>query len=270
MSKAELVLLVVIDGLRPDGILQARAPHLNHLTAHGACSLTAQTVMPSITLPTHMTMFHSLHPDQHGVTSNRYKSPSEPVPGLMELARAGGRKTAAFYSWEELRDLWRPGQVDTSAFINIYSKPARDFDMEVAQAAADAIPRERPAFSFVYLGMVDEIAHKAGWMTPEYLQAVEQADAALGFLLGRLREANLLTRTAILVQADHGGHDRNHGSPIPEDMTIPWILSGPGVRQGCQLNGGVSILDTAPTLAHLMDLPAPAAWQGRVIEEALE
>jgi hypothetical protein len=51
-------------------------------------------------------------------------------------------------------------------------------------------------------------------------------------------------------------------------MTIPWVLAGPGVRAGHALEGAVSLLDTAPTLAHLMGLTAHADWEGRVVAEA--
>ena len=33
----------------------------------------------------------------------------------------------------------------------------------------------------------------------------------------------------IIVTADHGGHEDFHGTWLPEDMTIPWAVIGPGV-----------------------------------------
>jgi arylsulfatase A-like enzyme len=74
----------------------------------------------------------------------------------------------------------------------------------------------------------------------------------------------------VLLHSDHGGHDWTHGTDQPEDMTIPWILSGPRVRSGSTLDAPVSLLDSAPTVAHLLGLPAPLEWEGRVVEEALE
>ena len=32
--------------------------------------------------------------------------------------------------------------------------------------------------------------------------------------------------TAASMTADHGGHNRNHGDDVPEDMTIPVVLKG--------------------------------------------
>ena len=32
--------------------------------------------------------------------------------------------------------------------------------------------------------------------------------------------------------ADHGGHDRTHGTDSPEDMTIPFIIKGKNFKVG--------------------------------------
>ena len=128
----------------------------------------------------------------------------------------------------------------------------------------------RPDFTFVYLGLVDELAHRHGWMSEEYFEAMEGADAAVGHVLNRLEEAGLSEKTACLLLSDHGGHEHSHGSDQPEDMTIPWILAGPGIRRGCRLEKPVRIYDTAPTIARLLKLEPPEAWQGQAITEAWE
>ncbi len=74
----------------------------------------------------------------------------------------------------------------------------------------------------------------------------------------------------VLVHADHGGHERTHGTDSPEDMTIPWILAGPGVRAGHELQTPVGLLDTAPTLARLLGVQPDAQWEGKVVEEAFQ
>jgi arylsulfatase A-like enzyme len=71
----------------------------------------------------------------------------------------------------------------------------------------------------------------------------------------------------IIVQSDHGGHDRGHGTEMPEDMTIPWLAAGPGIRSGHPITAQVSLLDTAPTVARLLGVTPPREWEGRVVEE---
>jgi arylsulfatase A-like enzyme len=98
-------------------------------------------------------------------------------------------------------------------------------------------------------------------MSPEYLAQVQSADRALETVLKSLPADN-----SILLQSDHGGHDRGHGTDLPEDMTIPWIVTGPSIRHNHEIAEAVSLLDTAPTLARLLGIAPDPAWQGHAID----
>ncbi len=271
MAAVERVILFVVDGMRPDAMLAANAPNMRRLMEEGAYALEAQTVMPSITLPTHLSMFYSIPPEAHGVQSNLYRPfPDGSPPGIAEVVRSAGKRAAFYHSWEPLRDLARPGALIESRFVDIYSYPLDQVDAMVGRMAAEGIATARPDFAFVYLGVPDEVAHKFRWMSPEYLESIAWADSALGYVLNQLEAAGLLETTACLLTADHGGHEHRHGSDSAEDMTIPWILTGAGARRGVKLQTPVSILDTAPTIATLLGLDLPSGWQGKVIREALE
>jgi arylsulfatase A-like enzyme len=79
--------------------------------------------------------------------------------------------------------------------------------------------------------------------------------------------AALPTDIHLLVQADHGGHERSHGTEMAEDMTIPWIVAGPSIRRGHTIARPVSLLDTTPTLARILGISAHRDWEGNVVEE---
>ncbi|MFX0017859.1 MAG: alkaline phosphatase family protein [Promethearchaeota archaeon] len=52
-------------------------------------------------------------------------------------------------------------------------------------------------------------------------------------------------------------------------VSAPLILNGPGIESGIKLNKIVNLIDVAPTLAHLLQIPKPAESQGRIIDEIL-
>ena len=81
----------------------------------------------------------------------------------------------------------------------------------------------------------------------------------------QLEEANLLDRYFILVQSDHGGHGKSHGTDLPEDLTIPWIAAGAKIKRAGEIQEPVRIFDTAPTLAQVLDLPLSEDWEGQPI-----
>ena len=254
------LIFFVIDGARPDAFLIARCPNIQALIARGSSTLHARTVMPCLTLPCHTSLFYSVPPLRHGILSNEWVPFAHQLPGLFDQLHAAKLKAAFLYNWEPLRDLSQPGTLAFSYFRDNATTP--DGDQVIADEAARFLASERPDFAFVYLGTVDMAGHAFGWMSDEYLRQLERVDTALGTVLAAVNGTH-----TIVLQSDHGGHDRQHGLNIWEDMTIPWIAAGPQIRRTHTIAGAVSLLDTAPTIARLWNLPTPARWQGQCLNE---
>lgn len=262
MSKK--VILISIDGLRPDAITElSKRPELRPtfdwlLNKAGCYTLTGKTVFPPVTLPCHMSLFHSVPPERHGITTNTYVPPVRPVQGLFEVLAKNGKKNAMFYGWEPLRDVSRPGSLEWAEFIECYS--AEHTDVLLAQRATARIMSSAPDFVFLYMVETDDKGgHDHGWMTPEYLD----------YAFGALNEAIKLWEDfgheyTFILTADHGGHGRGHGNDIPEDMTIPMFFIGDGFMPGKDL-GEISILDIAPTICDHMGVQAPRDWEGKSV-----
>ena len=261
------VLLCSIDGCRPDGLAAAHTPVIDRLIAEGASTLRARTVMPSSTLPCHTSMLRGVPPERHGITSNTFAPLVRPVPSLMEAASSAGRKVGFFYNWEQLRDLAAPGYLDASMCYG--NAVAPETDPWVAEQAVAHFAKFDFDLVFVYFGHTDEVGHIHGWMSEPYLDAIAGADRCLGTVIDGLKAAGRWDETVTCVVSDHGGHGRSHGTDCDEDMTIPWILRGPGVRHGVELSEPVRIFDTCPTLAALLGIPLAREWDGRVVREAL-
>jgi predicted AlkP superfamily pyrophosphatase or phosphodiesterase len=254
------VVFILIDGLRPDAIEPADCPRLKDLRDRGASTMAGSSVMPSMTLPCHTSIFHSVPPERHGITINTWTPMARPLPGLFDIAKAAGKRCAFFYNWEELRDLGRPGSLELSVFHN--TSYQHDGDQIVVESAAPALAAGNFDFAFVYLGTVDVAGHYYGWMSEGYIAQIGTVDRALGTLLDALP-----AETTVVLHSDHGGHERNHGTDLPEDMTIPWMAAGPGIRAGHSIAAPVSLLDTAPTIARLLGIAPHREWEGRAVEE---
>lgn len=262
--KASHAILFMLDGCRPDALGPATSPAIWRLLERGAGCLAAQTVMPSITLPCHTSLFYSLPPAVHGVVTNDW-SPFAGATSLAEAISDAGYSTMAFYTWEQLRDLAAPGTLD-AVYYHRYSEEGMT---ALVDLAATTIAALKPTFAFVYLEATDAAGHRFGWMSPEYRAAVASSDRAVAGVLAALEEAGILDQTFVVVMADHGGHGHSHGTDSEDDMTIPVIFSGTGVRQSQTITSPVTILDIAPTLLTCLSLPVPPHWQGRIVSEAM-
>lgn len=107
---AEHVILVSIDGFRPDFYMESKwpAPNLHWMAENGVRAEGVRGVYPSVTYPSHTTLITGAKPARHGIY---YNSPFEPtgqtgawywyekeikVPTLWDAVRAKGMKSAAF------------------------------------------------------------------------------------------------------------------------------------------------------------------------------
>ncbi len=252
------VILISIDGMRPDGFLQCGNPYVQELMQKSYYGLGVQTVMPSVTLPCHMSLFHSVPPARHGISTNTYMPMVRPLDGLFERLSKYDKTCAMYYGWGPLRDVAKPESLLYAEFIQSYT--AESTDTALTDSALKRIASSRPDFVFLYMVETDEKGgHDNGWMSEAYLRRVSTALDNVR----RVVEAWGDTYT-VIITADHGGHDRGHGSDLPEDMTIPNFFLGKQFPQGVAFSGG-SILDIAPTIAKIMDVPPDPSWEGKPI-----
>ena len=251
------VILISIDGMRADGVQQCGNPYVEELKRLGSYTFDAQTVFPSVTLPCHMSMFHSVPPTRHGITTNEYVPPVRPIKGLFEQIRKAKGKSTMYYGWEPLRDVARPLSLVSAEFVNAYSAEHTDGIL------TDRMLRyldENSNVDFVFLYMVEtdeKGGHDSGWMTETYLDYINHAISNVKRVIEACGD-----RFTVIVTADHGGHDRAHGTDLPEDMTIPMFFVGKAFEAGRELHG-VSLLDLAPTIADIMGVSPAEEWEGK-------
>ncbi|HUB83727.1 MAG TPA: alkaline phosphatase [Bryobacteraceae bacterium] len=266
------LIVVGIDGLSVDGVVTARTPRLHELMGRSAWTLAARGVMPTLSSPNWASMIDGAGPEQHGITSNgilRKMVEIAPVcrdedgmfPTVFEAMRAQqpSNRQAIFHDW--------------GGFANLVEKHAPDVMEHVhpapktAETAANYWKQNHPSLMFVHLDNVDHTGHAEGWSSASYYRAVEDADSYVGLILDMLDAENALESTYVLISSDHGGRGHGHGKNSLEEIQIPWILSGPGIRPG-QLETAVYTYDTAATIAWIFGLDAPSCWVGRPVTAA--
>ncbi len=237
------VVIFLIDGLRDD--VSRQLDTLNALRQKGA-DLTALAGQPSLSLPGATVLSTGTWQEISGVTTNWY-SGKVLVDSIWAAARRSGLSTGivAGESWGTLF-----GQYIT--YGEYVGDEGDQYDNEVEQKAAALIQGSQPDLMLVHFSAVDNNGHAHGGKSPEYLAAAKEIDARIGRLLPLLQPG-----TTVVVVADHGHiATGGHGGWEPEVLSVPLILSGPGVKAGAY--GLVRQADLVPTLSALLGIPIPA------------
>ncbi len=250
------VILISIDGMRPDGLLSSGNPYIKTLESECAYTYTGQSVNPSVTFPCHFSMTHSVSPARHGILTNTYVPEVRPVAGIFEKVASVGGVSAMFYGWEPLRNIASPGSLKFATYINAYMKESGD--TALTDEALRIIGEHKPDFVFLYMVETDEKGgHDNGWMSEEYLRRISIAIDNVKRVIEAYGD-----EYSVIIMADHGGHDRSHGSTCPEDMTVPFFFRGAAFTPG-KVVDGVTLLDIAPTIAALLGIEPEREWEGK-------
>ena len=262
-TTADLVVLVSLDGLRPDVITPSmRALHKLYL--QGASPHLARTIDKSATLPSHASMVSGVDPDQHGLDFNAYR----PERGVIVeahrvLGGARGRAADRRCSWAR-----------TSSSTCLARPTDAEFKMggmlcEQAAQVRPAAPARGPQGPGV-----PALRRRGQRGPPRRLDDRRvHAGRAHGRSLSRAGHGHPggcrhdSTARCCIVTSDHGGHNRGHGTRLDVDQHIPWYAWGAGVKRG-RISRSVHTTDTAATVLAALGLSLPGGTHGQPVTEA--
>jgi predicted AlkP superfamily pyrophosphatase or phosphodiesterase len=261
----EHVILIVVDGVRPDTLVGADTPNIDNLAASGSFTWNAWTVTPSVTLSAIPSIFTGATPEVHGVTDWHGEIHAETIVEVFEEAGL----PCAIVGQDPIL-----GGYSATYCTGFYddSDPAEHF----MSIAIDLLRENDFYFIAIYDPVPDHMGHSYGSSSPEYREAIEDADYHIGRLVENLKELGVYENTLIVITPDHGMTGRSHSGGYETDMRIFSIWHGPGVKQGYDMADSIyipvygtyvahRIIDIAPTIAELVGLRPPENSEGEII-----
>jgi len=252
------VLLIGLDGVRPDALQVARTPNIDDLIKNGAFSYHAQAGQHTWSGPGWSNILTGVWEQKHGVTDNSFThSHYQRYPSVFTRVEQLRPElyTATVVSWKPLKDYLIPHADQCIVHI--------EDDHRVMNDAVSLLTNEDPDLMFVYFGNVDLVGHKHGFhptVTP-YRKEIENVDREIGCVLNALHHRTRYTRESwlILCTTDHGGTMEGHGKNIPEDRTIFYIVGGDSVPRG-RIPVTPYQVDVVPTILKHLRIPVDPTW----------
>jgi len=267
----EHVILIVVDGVRPDVLVGANTPNIDNLTASGSFTWNAWTVRPSMTVAAIPSIFTGATPEVHGVTSWEGEIYAET---FVEVFEEAGLPCAIVGE-----DAILGGYSATYCTGYYYHPRAAEHFMTMA---IDLLRENDFYFITVYDPTPDHMGHEYGHGSPQYRGAIEDVDYHIGRLVENLKELGVYEKTLIVITPDHGMTGNSHGGGYATDMRIFSIWHGPGVKENYQMVDNIyipasatydetyvahRIIDIAPTLTELAGVRRPWNAEGNVITQ---
>jgi predicted HD phosphohydrolase len=251
----ERLLVISVDGLAPRAITRSTMPNLCSLARAGGACFTARTIVPSITVPAHASMFRGVPAETHRLVDNTPLPPEGDASSFLAAARTAGRSTASVMCWLPLDGLIEADAADHRVAFAAGYDPADD--VTVTGHVRRLIDEHQPDVTLAYLVATDLAGHTHGWDSAEYIEAARLIDTRLGELI-EIAGPN----AGIVVTTDHGGVGQHHGEPVIETLETFVVVRSSAVAPGSVWTSA-SILDIAPTVADLAGAQPDPLWVGR-------
>ena len=199
------VLLIGIDGLRPDCLLFANTPNLDKLIQQSSFSFDAIINSHTLSGPSWSSIFTGKPPSFTGITSNEmvenksFKFQSDNL--FQELHKKNVDTHCVLSSWVGITTIVQ--ECKDIEFIDKEETPEND--NSIIEKTYDIIhnPSTNSQFVFSYLNSIDDYGHKYGFslQSKEYINRIEEIDSSLSKVLDQA----ILDGWTILITTDHGG-----------------------------------------------------------------
>lgn len=253
------VLILGIDGCRPDALLEAKTPSLDNLWQNGAYSFKAKTDDLSWSGVCWTGMLTGVWSDKHNVTGNQYSNPNiKEYPHFFKRVKEErpDLKTYSVVNWEPIHTILPENDA--------FAVKHRFLDCLVTSKASKILKREDVDALFVQFDNVDHAGHKTGFSptNKKYLKSIEKTDKKIGKILKALEKRKNYHNEnwLVIVSTDHGGSGTNHGESTPEHTTIFYIASGKDVEKG-EIKKQVNVIDVAVTALKHLDIEVKNEWK---------
>ena len=286
------VVLISLDTLRADrvgvyGAYRPVTPAIDALAAGSVVFTEVWAPWPE-TSGSHMSLFTSRYPSEHGVTGFINAAPAS-IELLAERLRREGYLTRAFtedggvwayagfargfsaYSEHRSPDFVYRGEAaatfaDATRWVEAHS--ARTFFLFIHTYQVHAPYAPPRDYRTLFADIPGREPNGQAGNALDYDREVRFTDDQVGAFLATLRRLGLSERTIVILTSDHGEEFGEHGGTghgrtlHREVLQVPLVVSAPGLLRAAQVTTPASLLDVAPSVLELLDLAADPEHRG--------
>lgn len=261
------VILIVLDGLNA-WTAHTYMGFLEHLIENNQCAAyTVKAELPAQSRPLYEVIQTGVPTYLNGIVSNGTVRRSK-EKSVFQLAKEAGLKTgAASYHW--VSELYNKApfdpmtdriQLDVDRTIQngmFYSEDHYP-DSHLIADGAFLIREKQTDYTLIHSMNIDDVGHKFGSQSKEYVQAAVTMDAILSnYLMDWLEKGY-----QVVVTADHGMNEYlTHNGVTDDERMVPLYVFSDKIEVGDFRETLVPQLQLAPLVCHLLGIEKSVAMQ---------
>ena len=288
------VLLIGIDGILSTCLNKIDNSVMDMMKKKGSSTMFARTAIESLSGPGWSGILCGMNTETTGVTSNEWTAPwifgkkskitpitglNKPFPCIFEEIKKQkpDARVVGFFSWDWFMNLGNmsiPDSLDKEyVCITDDLKTSIECDVEALEKAKLTIDQDFDFF-FLYIASLDISGHTDKFCSDKYVERFNQLNKAILEIFDYLKEKGIFDTTHIILTTDHGASYMTewHGEQTDDNLYVPWMIMGPGIKSNYKIENYTKNLDTSPTIMKLFGLKPNKEWRrdSEAVDEVFE
>ncbi|KAI8970385.1 alkaline-phosphatase-like protein [Mycotypha africana] len=246
---ASTVILISLDGFRPDYMERNITPHMNQLASDGIMAKYMHPVFPPSTFPNHWTLVTGLYPESHGIVANLFYDPTfDAFFSHTDSSITSDQKwwkgqsiwtTCKFNNKRSGSIMWPGAEANMFApdlVIGFNDTMGIKEKIDITLKWLDLPYDDRPQIITVYVPQIDQEGHRNGPNGSKLNDYIKEADDVIGYLGEELKKRNLENHVHTVIVSDHGMAETNDSKLIYyDDILSEDLLKHVGNREALPL-----------------------------------
>ena len=277
--------MVSFDGFRYDFTNMADTPNFDGVAAEGVKAEALIPVFPSLTFPNHYSIATGAYAGTHNLTGNSFYD--KKFREKYSLYKQETVRDAKFYKSEPIWVTAERQGVNAASFFWVGSEaPIKGYSPSIFKYYDGSVPfksridtviswfqlseKKRPQLVMLYFSEPDHTGHNWGVNTPEIVEAVEEMDDLLGYLLQSLETLEIFSNLNLIIVSDHGMTNVSENKRIVLDDYISQMkylyINGRGTHVQFDLKKGKKKYGKT-LFKELQKIPHCNVWEKNAIPE---
>lgn len=257
---------VVVIGVDGGGTFfkDTETPNIDKIFEDGSVTYEARTGVPAISAHSWTSLLHGVPYNVHKISNataekNPYPLDSE-YPSIFRVIRENDpeARLASIHRWKA----FNIGMVEDEIGVDKITLE-NSTDMALAETVCNYVAEGAPKLLFTVFDDADVMGHAYGWGSQQHLNAITAIDECIGMVYEAYENLGILDDTLIMLTADHGGYQGDHGGNMDCEKFIMFAINGSNVIPGGAAEDMI-IYDVPSIVMHALGIEVPETWWSRV------